>query len=587
MNDYAEDEVLGKAYDARLMRRFLTYLRPYRRLILLILAITAIRIATDLVTPLILRTAIDGPILQGHFEGLVTYAGFFLLAVVLSGLLDYLQTLVTNRVGQNIIYDLRLQVFAHLQRLPLSFFDKNPVGRLIVRITNDVENLSELFISGMVDIAANLTLLIGVVVLMFVIDWRLALVTLSTAPLVAAVALLFRKHARTLYRDMRQKIARLNAYLNESVNGMRIIQMFTREADCLEKFRALNGDYCDSAEKAVLAYSLFFPAVELFSTASVALLVWFGGISILDGTLTFGSFLAFWYCAQKFFQPIRDLSEKYNILQSAMASSERLFKLLDTPDTLSQPAHPRPAPTHGEVVFENVSFSYDGRTSILNNVSFRIAPGERVAVVGLTGAGKTTLINLLSRLYDVSDGRILLDGTDVRQYDRHGLRRRIGMVLQDVFLFAGSVEENLRLKDPSIDRARIKEALRAAHADGVIAKLPHGLDSDVRERGSLFSAGERQLLSFARALANDPLILVLDEATACVDAQTEYAVRKAVAHMTKGRTSLVIAHRFSTIQSVDRVLLLHRGRIRAEGTHSELMKQDDLYARLIRLQSLS
>jgi ATP-binding cassette subfamily B protein len=585
MSDIHEEDVQGKDYDPRLMRRFLGYVRPYGGLLTLAFALMAARITCELAGPLIFWKAVDGPLATGDHPGLTRYALWFAAAVAGTGLFEFLYSWTTNRVGQNIILDLRMQLFAHLQKLSVSFFDRNPVGRLLVRVTNDVENLNELFTSGLVEFAADLLMLGGVVGMMFYTNAHLALVTMSVTPLILLATYFFRNVARKRYREMRLKIARLNSYLNESVNGMRTIQTFGREQKCLDRFRAHNAEHRDSAISAVFAYSLFYPGIECLFSLSVALLVWTGGSGILEGTLSFGAFMAFWYYVHKFSMPIREIAEKYNILQAAMASSERVFTILDTAPDIQNRPDAAPAPDlRGEVEFDHVSFSYDGNTPVLDDVSFRIEPGKSVAIVGITGAGKSTIINLLMRYYDPTKGSIRIDGRDLRDYDLQSLRRRMGLVLQDVFLFAGSVGDNIRLGEQSIDRARIEESAKAVNADRFISRLPKGLDTGVLERGAALSTGERQLLSFARALAFDPRILVLDEATSSVDGQTERLIQDGLLRLMKGRTSLVIAHRLSTIQHADRILVLHHGKVREEGTHQELLRQDGLYKKLYRLQ---
>jgi ATP-binding cassette, subfamily B, multidrug efflux pump len=586
MTDYYEEDDLGREYDKRLLGRFLAYVRPYRGLVVIAFFLLSVRVVLDLAGPLIFRKAVDGPLATGDFPALAREAGLFALVVLGTGLFEFLYSWTTNLVGQNIILDLRMQLFTHLQRLSVSFFDRNPVGRLIVRTTSDVENLNELFTSGLVEFAADILMLIGAVAMLFYTDWRLATMTMMVTPFIFVATLLFRNVARKRYREMRAKIARLNSYLNESVNGMRTIQTFGREEACLERFRGLNAEHRDSSIAAVLAYSVFYPGIECLFSLTVAVFVWAGGVAILDSTLSVGAFMAFWYYIHKFSMPIREIAEKYNIFQAAMASSERVFKILDTPPDVPEKAPPAEskAPVTGEVAFENVSFSYDGKTPVLENLSFRIEPGKSLAIVGLTGAGKSTIINLLMRFYDPVGGSVKIDGRDLREYDLRSLRRSMGLVLQDVFLFSGTVEENIRLGERSIDRARVEASARAVNADRFVARMPKGFDSDVLERGAALSTGERQLLSFARALAFDPRILVLDEATSSVDGQTERLIQDGLFQLMKGRTSLIIAHRLSTIRHADRILVLHRGQVREEGTHEDLVKQDGMYRKLYQLQ---
>jgi ATP-binding cassette subfamily B protein len=580
-----EEESLGRAYDGRLMRRFLGTVRPYAPLVAVTFLLLAGRVAADLAGPWLFMSAVDGPLARGDREGLLRYGLLFGAAILATGIFEFFYAYATNAVGQKILFDLRVELFAHLQRLSVSFFDRNPVGRLVVRATNDVETLNELFTSGLVEFAADLLLLGGVVAMMFLIHWKMALVTLTIAPVVLLLTFLFRNVARERYRDMRQKIARLNSTLNESVNGMRTIQTFGREAASLERFRARNAEFRDSAISAIFAYSVFYPGIEVLASTGLAVLLGYGGLSILGGTLSFGAFLAFLSLVHKFFLPVREIAEKYNILQAAMASSERVFRILDTPpEVADRPGAPPAPPLAGEVAFERVSFSYDGKTPVLEDVSFRVEPGRSLAVVGLTGAGKTTIINLLLRFYDPVRGAVKLDGRDLRDSSLASIRRQLGLVLQDVFLFAGTVEENIRLGDSSIPRARVEEAARAVNADRLVARLPKGLETGVMERGAVLSTGERQLLSLARALAFDPRILILDEATSSVDAETERLIQDGILRLMKGRTSILIAHRLSTIQHADRILVLHRGRVREEGTHAELMGKDGLYRKLYRLQ---
>ena len=584
MMTWAEEEVEGRGYDRRLMRWFLGFLRPHAPWVALAFLFMAIRIACDLAAAPILQLTVDGPIARGEFDRLLYWCALFGAAIAGMALFECLEIWVTNFVGQKLIFNLRLKVFGHIQRLPLPFHDRNPVGRLLIRVTNDVENLNELFTSGLVAAIADLLLIAGVLAMMFAISWKLALATLAPAPLTLLAVLVFRTVARRQYREVRVKIARLNAFLNESVNGMRTIQMFTREAFCFLRFRGLSDDYRTTSNRTVVTYSVFFPTVDFLSAVSGAILLGYGGLSILDGTLSFGSFLAFWYLAQKFFFPVRDLSEKYNILQAAMASSERLFELLETPGE-RVPEGPAPAaPRAGELEFDRVRFSYDGVTPVLQDLSFRVRAGERVALVGVTGAGKTTITSLLLRLYETTEGRISVDGIDVRDRDPVELRRRFGLVLQDVFLFAGSVEDNIRLGDRAISRETVESAARAAGADRFVSRLPGGFAADVRERGSALSSGQRQLLSVARALARNPGILILDEATSNVDTESERRFQEALEVLLKDRTALIIAHRLSTIRRVDRILVLHHGRLVEEGGHDELIRKGGVYAKLYRLQ---
>ncbi len=579
-----EEEELGKAYDGRLMRRFLAEVRPRTPMILLALLLGVAKAACDVATAPILKEVVDGPVARGDLGGLAGGALLFLAAIVGMALFEFLEIIVLNLLGQRVILDLRMKVFAKLQRLPLPFFDRNPVGRLMIRVTSDVENLNELLTSGLVAVVADVFLIVGVLGMMFWTSWRMALVTLAPMPLMVVAVLVFRRIARGQYREVRVKIARLNSYLNECVNGMRTIRLFGRGPSVFARFAGLASDYRDASNRTVVTYSVFYPVVDVIGACSAAILLAYGGLSILEGSLSFGAFLAFWYLAQKFLQPVRDLSEKYNVLQAAMASGERIFLLLDEPSTQHVPAVPASPPPRGELVFEDVRFSYDGKTPVLDGVSFRVAPGESVALVGVTGAGKTTITSLLLRLYDVTGGRILVDGVDVREQDPEALRRRFGLVLQDVFLFAGSVRDNLRLGDASLSDARLREALRAAGAEGFVDRLPGGLDADVRERGSVLSAGQRQLLSVARALAFDRPILILDEATSSVDSETEATIQAALEKLLAGRSSVVVAHRLSTIRHVDRILVLQNGRLVEEGPHAELVKRDGLYAKLCRIQ---
>ncbi|MBT8397298.1 MAG: ABC transporter ATP-binding protein/permease [Gemmatimonadetes bacterium] len=586
-----EEEALGKAYDARLMRRLLRYLAPYWWLVGLAVLILAAVSALEIVGPWLTKIALDEAIPDGNGRLLSFLAMGFLGAMVVSFFLQYTQRILTAWLGQRIMYDLRKEIFAKLQRLDLGFYDRNPVGRLITRITSDVETLNELFASGIVSVFGDVFTLTFIVAAMLRMDWRLALVAFSVLPFVAWVAFLFRARVRGAYRDIRVRLARINSFLHERFTGIRVVHLFNREAKDAQEHRRVNLDYLEAHLRSITYYALFFPVIELFTAIALALIIWNGGSSILEGTITVGIVTAFLQYASRFFRPIQDLSEKYNLLQGAMASSERIFKLLDQDIEIRDPAEPKPlpTPTRGEIEFRDVWFAYgnteDGEPDwVLRGVSFRVEPAEKIAIVGHTGAGKTTLVNLLMRFYEPQRGTVLLDGVPIRQVKLKELRDRIGLVLQDVFLFSQDVGYNIRLGSKQIGDTQIQRAARRVGADRIVGLLPKGYDQPLGERGSSLSVGERQLLSFARALAFDPNILILDEATSSVDSEIEAQIEEATNELMKGRTSLVIAHRLSTVQGVDRILVFHHGELREIGSHQELLSEDGLYARLHELQ---
>ncbi len=588
---FHEEDALGKAYDARLMRRLLRYLKPYRWHVAGALVILLLGSAMAIVGPWITQLVIDEAIPAGDTRLLAILVGAYAASLVLGFVLEYGQALLTTWLGQSIMYDLRSEIFDKLQRLDLRFYDRNPIGRLMTRITNDVETLNTLFSSGVVSVFGDLFTLAFIVGAMLTMNWRLALVSFAVLPLVFFAAFLFRAKIRAAYRDIRVRIARINAFLQERITGIRVVQLFNREEADAARLAELNEDHLQAHLRSITYYALFFPIIQLFTAVALALIIWYGGARMLSGFLTVGVIAAFLQYARRFFRPIQDLSEKYNLLQAAMASSERVFQLLDEEVAIGDPAAPRsfPPEPRGSIAFENVSFAY-GKTDagepdwVLRDVSFRVAPGEKVAIVGHTGAGKTTLINLLMRFYDVQKGRILLDGVPVTELSLTELRGRIGLVLQDVFLFSQSVEYNLRLGSPDIPDERIREAAERIGATDFIERMDRGFAQPLGERGASLSVGERQLVSFARALAFDPDILVLDEATSSVDSEIEAKIERATDELLEGRTSLVIAHRLSTIQNADRIIVMHHGCLHEEGTHAELLERGGLYARLHELQ---
>jgi ATP-binding cassette, subfamily B, multidrug efflux pump len=584
-----DDEVLGKAYDARLIARLWRFTRPHWRLVVLSLTIFPPIALLELLQPYLVKMAIDDHILRGDWAGLAGVATLFLAVLVLLYALRVAQAYLTQLTGQRVMFDLRNALFAHLQRLDAPFFDRNPVGRLMTRVLNDVEAINELFSSGVVAVLSDVLTLTGVVVIMLGMNWKLALVTFALVPVLTLAAGYFRLRARDSYRAVRSRLARLNVFLQESLQGMSVIQLFAREPRERALFAGLNDDLRRAQFRSTFYDASLYAMVEAIGSAAVALLLWYGGGEVARGALTFGGLVAFLEYTHRFFLPIRDLGAKYAVMQAATVASERIFALLDTAPGIRAPlqAEPVAAPpvVPAAVEFRDVWFAYEGEQWVLRGCSFSVARGEQVALVGPTGEGKTTIARLMIRAYDVGRGQVLVEGRDVRDWDLQQLRRHVGLVPQEVFLFSGTVEENLRLwRDGAVTAAEVERAVTAANAGRLLQTLPRGLAGEIRERGANLSQGQRQLLAIARALIYNPRVLALDEATSSVDPASEALIREALARLLEGRTSVIIAHRLSTIQRADRIMVLHRGRVRESGRHAELLARGGLYSRLHELQ---
>ncbi len=581
-----EETIFGKAYDGRLVRRLVRYVRPYARGVVAALLLLAGLTLLELAGPVIIKLAIDDAIGRGDFAQLGQYALEYLAVVVGIFFLRYGQNYLLNRAGQLAMHDLRVELFAHMQGLSLAFFDRNPVGRLMTRLTNDVDALNELLTSGGLMILSDAITIVGIAVALLLLNWPLALITFLVIPPLLILTSVVRAGMRSSFRAVRIRLARVNATIAENISGIHVIQLFNRERTTYEHFDAINHDLLRAHLRGVLFFAIFWPLVGVASAVTTGAIIWYGGAQVLQGVLTVGSVVAFLQYVERFFQPIRDLSEKYNIMQQAMASSERIFQILDErPEVRDKSAPVSLARIRGEIEFRNVWFAYEPGNWVLKNVSFHIAEGEKVAVVGATGAGKTSIISMVSRFYDVQRGQILVDGVDVRDVPQVELRRQVGVVLQDPFLFTGTIAHNIRLNEHQITDEQVRQAARYVHADDFIMRLPQGYDTPVRERGAGLSVGEKQLIAFARAVAFNPaLLLVLDEATANVDTETEWLIQQALERLMEGRTSIVIAHRLSTIREVDRIIVLHKGQIVEEGTHDDLLQRNGIYARLYELQ---
>jgi len=626
-----EEEVLGKAYDGRLMRRLLTYLRPHKWHVVVALAAIILKSGLDVLGPFLTKIAIDKYLAKSPnshsyshswigdrlsdapLVGIAQIGGLYVGILIFTFTLEFIQTYLMQWTGQKVMFDLRSQIFRHLQHMHVAFFDKNPVGRLVTRVTTDVDALNEMFTAGVVSIFEDVFVLAGIIAIMMKMNWKLALITFAVLPVIIYATKIFRDKVRDSYRRIRTAIARINAYLQEAVSGMPVLQLFNREKRAFNKFSDINASHMEAFKDAIMAYSVYYPVVEILSATAIASIIWFGGNDVIRGVASIGVLVAFMQYAQRFFRPIQDLSEKYNILQSAMAAGERVFKLLDTKIEVTSAAVTKQPLGAGRIEFDHAWFAYNaaGETDrvaaglrpagtgqspvttqsqttepdwVLRDVSFVLEPGETIAVVGHTGAGKTTLISLLMRFYDVQRGAVRIDGVDVKDMDLDDLRSRFGVVLQDPFLFSGTVEGNIRLGTARIQDADVEQAAEDVNLADFIRTLPGGFKEEVRERGSTLSTGQKQLISFARALAHNPKILILDEATSSVDTETEFRVRDALNRMVEGRTALIIAHRLSTIQRADKIIVMHKGQVREMGSHQQLLAQRGIYYKLYQLQ---
>ncbi|GMU89886.1 MAG: ABC transporter ATP-binding protein [Chlorobiota bacterium] len=580
-----DDEILGKAYDSKLMKRLLEFVKPYKKYVVLAILLNILVAGLGPLRPWLTKVAIDDKILNKDFDGLVILTLGLFGALAVQAVIQYVLTYFTQLLGQKTILDLRRRLFRHTQKLSVSFFDKTPIGRLVTRVTNDVESLNELFTSGIVMVFSDVFIILWILGFMFFIDWQLSLITLSVLPFLIYGTFLFRKKVRESYRDIRMYLARLNSYMQEHITGMSVTRLFNKEKDEAKTFAKINGDHRDENIRSVFYYAIFFPGVELISSAAIALIIWYGGGQVVQEQISLGVLFAFIQYTEMFFRPIRDLSEKYNIMQTAMASSERIFTLLDDQTMIQNPENPKPlGQVKGKIDFENVCFAYNQDDYVLKNISFSINPGETVAIVGATGAGKTSIINILTRFYDINKGSIKVDGVDIREVDKRELRQKISIVLQDVFLFFGTIKSNIGMNDPAITDEMIEAAARHVGAHRFIELLPKKYDEPVKERGATLSVGQKQLVSFARALAHDPQILILDEATSSVDTETEKMIQSAIDTLLEGRTAIVIAHRLSTIRNADKIIVMHKGEMKEMGTHEELLEKRGLYFKLYQLQ---
>ncbi|MBS1788963.1 MAG: ABC transporter ATP-binding protein [Acidobacteria bacterium] len=597
MSNHHEEEQLGKIYDAKAARRLIRYLAPYTKLVVFALVLTIGLNLVRQIGPLLTKWAIDdyvapaasgGMKLDAAFEGIAWLAFAYIGSLAVTLGIGYFQDVLLNTIGQRVMYDLREEIFAKLQSIEVAFYDNNPVGRLITRLTTDVDSLNELFTAGLVEVLGDFVLIAGALGMMFYFNWKLAIVSLMVVPLLWAATMWFRRGAREGFRQVRTKIARLNAFTQEHISGAQVVQLFNREKKALEQFSEINAAHKQANLDTIFYYAVFYPLVNLISAIGIAAIVWYGGGQVIQNAITVGTLVAFLQYTQRLWQPIQDISDKYNVFQAAVVASERVFKLLDTPDNVASPAKPyqpaSPGRALGRIEFRNVWFAYEDEDWVLKDVSFTVEPGESIALVGHTGSGKTTISNLLMRFYDIQHGEILLDAVDIRMWNLQKLRENFAVVLQDVFLFSGDIAGNIRLENDDIGEGRVEWAAKEVLASEFIEKLPNRFKTNVRERGAGFSVGQKQLISFARALAFNPKILVLDEATSSIDTETEQLIQQAIEKVMTGRTSIIIAHRLSTIQRVNKIIVLHKGEIREMGNHQALLAQRGIYFKLYQLQ---
>ncbi|MBI5747754.1 MAG: ABC transporter ATP-binding protein [Nitrospinae bacterium] len=583
-----EDEIIGKAYDAKLMRRLLGFFKPYQKQLTISILLLIIISILNLSGPYLTKIAIDNYILTGDWSGLNFVMAVYFMVLLMTFSLQYTQVYIMQLTGQRAMYDIRVKLFAHIQKMSLSFFNNNPIGRLVTRIVNDIEVLNEMFTQGIVVAIGDLLTLIGIAIALLILNLKLALLTFIVLPPLLYATKFYRDRARDSYRNIRTNLAKLNSYLQENIGGMSTVQIFNREDENFKRFDRINIENRDEQMRSLIYNAIYFPSIEFFSAIAVGVIIWYGGGEVIRGGLQLGVLVAFIQYVQRFFQPVRDFAEKYNIMQASMASSERIFKLLDTQEDIPNPQKPvLLKDISGEIEFKDVWFSYNHSSSedwTLKGISFHLKAGESAAIVGATGAGKTSIINLLGRFYDIQKGSILIDNIDIRDFDKKSLRRNIGIVLQDVFLFAGDIENNIRLGEDEISIEKVYESAEIVHAHRFIERLPRGYKEDVQERGSTLSLGQKQLISFARVLAFNPKILILDEATSSVDTETEILIRDALRKLIKNRTSIIIAHRLSTIRYVDKIIVIHDGEIVEMGNHEELLKNNGMYHNLYQLQ---